>query len=227
MQEAEIELLRRLQGERFNVANFIHESFGELDDAVKSSLAAASKAIRYYAKPSEHLQWVISDPESRAFCALREAILSKYKYGLDNVAQRYSEPPSGGRGTTVNYTEVVMGNKGSNDRYEIGQAGAVGPGAHAHDMNLNQIWYQMKGNFDLQGLASELEKLRNTLHSTASSQDEMIQLGAVAEAEKEARAGNGEKALEALRKVGKWVLGTAEKIGVGLAVFAIKRACGL
>ena len=39
-----------------------------------------------------------------------------------------------------------------------GPVGAVGPGAHAHDMQFQQIWNQVQGQIDLPVLARELEE---------------------------------------------------------------------
>jgi DNA segregation ATPase FtsK/SpoIIIE-like protein len=117
--------------------------------------------------------------------------------------------------------EVTMG-----DKYEAGQVGAQGPYAHAHDMTFNQIWNQAKGNIDLPNLSKELKSLREELQKSAKNAEDFAEIGAVADAEIEAQKGDGPKALSALAKVGKWTLGVAEKIGVGVATAAIKAACG-
>ena len=58
--------------------------------------------------------------------------------------------------TRKQYVEVVMG-----DQYNVsGQAGAVGPNAHAHDMSFQQLWNKASSEIDLSKLASELRELR-------------------------------------------------------------------
>ena len=51
----------------------------------------------------------------------------------------------------------------SGDRYSAGQAGAIGPGAHAHHMTFQQIWNQSASEIDLSLLARELSTLRQSL----------------------------------------------------------------
>jgi hypothetical protein len=49
-------------------------------------------------------------------------------------------------------------------------------------------------------------------------------IGAVADAEEAAAKGDGPAALGYLKSAGNWALDTAQKIGVGVAVEALKRA---
>jgi hypothetical protein len=118
--------------------------------------------------------------------------------------------------------EVVMG-----DKYEAGQVGALGPNAHAHDMTFNQIWNQSKEALDLKSLVGELQMLRDEMQKEAKAPEQFVELGSIATAEIEAKNGNGPKALAALAKAGKWTLDVAEKVGVGVAVAAIKTACSI
>lgn len=113
------------------------------------------------------------------------------------------------------------------DKYEAGQVGAQGKNAHAHDMVFNQIWEQKKSEIDLAELASQLTLLREGMASKASTQQDYIEIGNIAAAEVEAAKGDGPKALEYLKKTGKWTFGIAEKIGVGVAIAAIKASLGI
>ena len=49
-------------------------------------------------------------------------------------------------------------------------------------------------------------------------------IGVVADAEEAATKGDGPAALQYLKSAGEWTLGVAEKIGVGVAIEALKRA---
>lgn len=118
--------------------------------------------------------------------------------------------------------EVTMG-----DRYSAGQVGAQGPNAHAHDINFNQIWQQNEGKMNLSDLSNELESLRNSLQNEANTAEQFSEIGTIANAEIEAKNGDGPKALESLSKAGKWSLSVAEKIGVGVATAAIKGSLGI
>jgi small GTP-binding protein len=113
-------------------------------------------------------------------------------------------------------------------RYDIkGQVGAVGPGAHAHDINFNQIWNEAKDEIDLSELSKELAKLRSTLKEEATEPEHDMSIGAIASAESSAKENNGPKALEDLKKAGTWALDKASKIGVPVAIAALKAALGL
>jgi hypothetical protein len=125
--------------------------------------------------------------------------------------------------TRQQFTEVIMG-----DKYDIsGQAGAVGPRAHAHDLTFNQIWNQVQNKLDLTQLANELQKLHEVLEREATEPSQKLAAGAVAAARQSARQKDGPKALEYLKTAGTWALGVAEKIGVDVATEALKGALGL
>lgn len=117
--------------------------------------------------------------------------------------------------------EIQMGG----DRYiNNGQAGAIGPNAHVHDVKFIQTWGDMKDEIDLGLLKQELSTLRAQLKQTASKPDHDIDIGCVAAAEAMAEKGNGNKVLEILSTAGKWVLDTAINIGTSLAAKVIKEA---
>jgi len=121
------------------------------------------------------------------------------------------------------YIGAIMG-----DQYHIsGQAGAVGPNAHAHDINFNQAWAQMAGKPDLAALADELQRLRTAMAAEAVAPEQHAAGGNVAAAEASARQGDGPSTLKYLKSAGKWALGVAEKIGVDLAKDALKGTLGL
>jgi len=106
--------------------------------------------------------------------------------------------------------------------YNYGQAGAIGPGAHAHDMNFNQIWLETGDKIDLSTLASELVELQSKLIKEATEPEHYSSLAEIGHAENSAKKGDGAKALEHLSKAGKWTLDIAEKIGVPVAIDALK-----
>ena len=99
----------------------------------------------------------------------------------------------------LNQTVKLLAAKGDTyvmgDNYKVsGQAGAVGPNAHAHDMTFNQIVSQMEKSVDLSELAKELSELRQAISEKQdSSPQTAIALGKVAEAEIAARKRNAFK----------------------------------
>ena len=125
--------------------------------------------------------------------------------------------------TRSNYLGVIMG-----DQYNVsGQAGAVGPQAHAHDMSFSQTWQQLQSSIDLKNLATELQRLHDAMQRDAAEPSHQLAAGAVAAAEQAARQGDGPKVIEYLKSGGKWALSVAEKIGVAVAAAAIKGSLGL
>lgn len=115
----------------------------------------------------------------------------------------------------------------SGDLYTAGQAGAMGPQSHAHDMTFQQLWHQTGGNIDLAALAQELSVLRQHMKKDAADIEQDMAVGAVAAAEQAARAKDGPKVMETLKSTGQWALSVAEKIGVNVASQAIRAALGL
>jgi hypothetical protein len=127
--------------------------------------------------------------------------------------------------TAGDNTDINIGGKTMGDKYEVGQAGAVGPNAHAHDMTFQQIWSQ--SDIHLPTLAAELSQLRSAMRQEVNTPEHDIAIGQIAEAEAAAANGDGPKALEHLKKSGKWAFDVATKIGVGVATAALKTSLGI
>jgi hypothetical protein len=110
----------------------------------------------------------------------------------------------------------------SQDTYNVsGQAGAVGPGAQAH----NNVFQQIQGGIDLPKLAEELGRLRAAMKGDyTGTREEDKAIGVVADAEESATKGDGPTALQYLKSAGEWTFGIAEKIGVPVVIEALKRA---
>ena len=114
------------------------------------------------------------------------------------------------------------------DRYEVhGQAAAVGPNAHVHDVTFNQLWSQASERIDLPVLAEQLEQLRTALRAQARTPDDDQAVAEVGQAELAARSGDGPKTMRHLRNAGRWAFGIATSIGAAIAAEAIKHAAGL
>lgn len=127
---------------------------------------------------------------------------------------------------------VAIGNHAkamAGDQYNVEQAMVVGHRAKARADSVQFIRFSGAGAIDNQKLAGELGTLRTAIREDPrASQDEKDEaVGALLEAERSAKAGNAEGTRQALAQVGKWVLRTAEKIGVGLAVQALIVAIGI
>jgi uncharacterized protein YjbI with pentapeptide repeats len=120
--------------------------------------------------------------------------------------------------------ETIMG-----DKYEIsGQAGAVGPNAHAHHNTFNQQVNHSDQSIDLVALASELAQLRLAIAAKQdSSTQAAIAIGEVAKAELAATEKDTSKVIEHLKAAGKWTLDFARDMGKDVVAEAIKQAIGM
>jgi hypothetical protein len=118
--------------------------------------------------------------------------------------------------------ELVMG-----DKYQAGQAGAMGPHSTASHMNFSQLWTSTANTLDINVLAKELSILRDAMKRESSVPEHDEAVGEIAKAERAAKDGNGPKALEKLSAAGKWAFDVATKIGTTVAAAAIKFSLGL
>ena len=117
--------------------------------------------------------------------------------------------------------KTIMG-----DAYKIsGQAGAVGPNAHAHDNTFNQLVNQINQSIDLSALAKELSELHQAIKDKQDSSPQAdIALVKVAEAEIAACEKDTAKVVEHLKAAGKWTMDFAKEIGKDVVAEAIKQA---
>ncbi len=115
----------------------------------------------------------------------------------------------------------------TNNSYNVsgGNVGAMGENANAS--NFSQTSAQVADTLDLAALVPELQRLQEALKHEAVDGEHYVSLAAVAKAREAAEAGDTNAAVGNLVKAGGWALSVAEKIGVGLAVLAIKGGIGL
>lgn len=119
---------------------------------------------------------------------------------------------------------TLIGDVVMRDSYKVGQAGGVGPDAHAHDMTFNQVWTELPSSIELPRLAEELSRLREELRKLAIEPEQDIAISEIARAEQLAKAGDGSKIVAHLKSAGKWALDVATKIGTSLAAEVIKKS---
>ena len=116
------------------------------------------------------------------------------------------------------------------DKINVGAAHVVmASGASARDIKTDGA--VVSGTFSRQQLddiAHELATLRRALREeNIPDLEQDADIGAIASAEKAARAGDSNGMLDHLKPVGNWVLDTASKIGIELTVAVIKSALNL
>ena len=117
--------------------------------------------------------------------------------------------------------------KKDGDTYNVGQANAVGPNSEGHHVLMTQYSNQNYNELNLDTLYKELEILRIELKKLSQSPEEDKAIGAIASAEIEIKRGDRSKALDYLKQAGTWAFDVATKIGVGVAIVALKTALGL
>ena len=114
------------------------------------------------------------------------------------------------------------------DKYYIkGQAGAVGPQSNVHDINFNQIWDQISQDTDLSKLAEDLSKLSSALKEEAKDPEHYRAIAEISEAETASKSGDGPKALEHLKKSGKWAFDMVSNIGAAVAATTLQKILGM
>jgi hypothetical protein len=158
---------------------------------------------------------------------LRIAFEAQCKVLVESVIPTLAAAPKQQVNNQVNigqlHAPTIEGNiMSKGDTYNIGQAGAAGPYAHAQDMSFEQI---QGAGLDLPKLAEELGRLRNAMKGeTKGTRDEDKAIGAVADGEAAATKGDGPAVLKYLKGAGTWGLKIAEEIGVSLATETLKKA---
>jgi hypothetical protein len=111
------------------------------------------------------------------------------------------------------------------DQYiNYGQAGAIGQSALGTVNTFHQCWRRIESAVDLTKLATELTTLRSELVKSATNAVDYVQLGILAEAEREAESRNGPEVMGTLSRAAKAVLATAERIGTDIAAKVIVEA---
>ena len=110
------------------------------------------------------------------------------------------------------------------DNYYVGQAGAVGPNSHVQNMNFSTISNPIDVTMDLSQLSVELFQLRAAMRKEATDAEQDISISEVAKAEQASKANDGSKVAKHLKSAGGWALEIATKIGVQVAIEAIKKS---
>ncbi|MCP3717061.1 hypothetical protein [Paraburkholderia sp. CNPSo 3281] len=179
--------------------------------------------------------------ERTALAAINEAIADVDRsFGKELVryyelrARRIPDPSAGQRAAAQpataaanpSHTHHYYGAVHMGDKFVAKQAGAMGPNARA-DHNVFQQVNADHADIDLNALAADLARLRTAMKSEDTSADNDEAIGQVASAEKAAKNGDKQGAIEHLKEAGAWAFEVAKKIGVEVAVSALKRALGM
>lgn len=104
-----------------------------------------------------------------------------------------------------------------------GQVGAVGRGSQAQNMTFLQVGGQVAETIDLDELSKELARLRQAMKNESVTIEQDIAVSEIGQAEQAAKSKDSTKLAEHLSAAGKWALDIATRIGVPLAVEALKQ----
>jgi hypothetical protein len=107
---------------------------------------------------------------------------------------------------------------------DVERSVVIGGDAKGSVTNIHQLNEQSLASLDLMQLVDELSKLRDAMLQEAKTDDESIAVGAVAQAKKAAESKNVSGVAHYLKIAGTWALDIATKIGVPIAVEALKKA---
>jgi hypothetical protein len=145
---------------------------------------------------------------------------------LDRILLRYVLSVK--KDSSEEYKSKNMSAPITNNTYNVNQAGAVGPNAHARDMTFNQIVSHVE-NLDLSRLADELSTLQKAMKAKASNSDsdQDIAIANITLAAKAAKEKDVSKLVNYLKAAGQWALDIATKISVPVAITAITKALGM
>jgi hypothetical protein len=110
------------------------------------------------------------------------------------------------------------------DKINANESVVATRGARVHDVNQTWNSWVSSSDCDFQQLSTELERLAEALRQRSGSPEQIVEAGAIAEAQIEAKKNNGSGVLSALRRAGAWSLGVAKDIGVALVIKAFEKA---
>lgn len=186
---------------------------------------------QYYGETNPSPSILDRDPEISPGVALNSAVLVKtraliqnYIDTMDEDCGRIKEGDLASRSVIFNITNNIKGYK-MRDQYIAKQAGIQGPGAGT-DAEVNQI--QICMDQDQQGLLlNELKRLRSHMKSADHDGEHDVEIGKVAEAERELAKGNEKGFLHSLSAGGKWVLEKAGEAGCSLLAKYLESQLGI
>ena len=117
---------------------------------------------------------------------------------------------------------TIQGDMHIGNKYTAGLVGAMGPQAHAHDINQVQA-----RQIDFKVLTAELASLRHAMRQAAQEPEHDIATGEIAAAETAARKGDTNAVMLHLKSAGKFALDVATKTCVNVATEWLKKSAGL
>jgi urease gamma subunit len=155
----------------------------------------------------------------------RDTLLKKSKALIENI-DIYNKLENFVNNITIIEGDYMEGDKIKVKKVKDVGALAVGKKAHIHDVDFTKIWNECEKDVNLKNLTSELTTLLEGLKNISYKEEHYHDMASVASAVTAAKDRDGTNVLKKLSSVGKWVLESAEKIGLNLAAEVIKKSLG-
>ena len=213
----------RTRRERDLVLNLLGKGHTEQDawQAIRAALAVQLISIHRTSG------WFIEAPLAVFMPRATKAGHQDCSIGLTDLGRIWAEAGDRRDISAAVYQEFIGGDKIMGDKYEVGNAGAVGPSARAENVTFNQAWpYFQIGNQQI--LTQELMQLLAALQAdAASAKRHPATIDAVRAAKGAAETGDARLVMTHLAQAGKWALDVATSIGATIAAAAIQRALGI
>ena len=108
-----------------------------------------------------------------------------------------------------------------------GSVGQINIDTHGNVSQHNNYETNVLPNIDLSTIAKELSKLQQAMSSLSQSTAHNLSIHEIEKAKQAAQQGNEQQLYRHLRAAGQWALEVATKIGVSIAVDALRIALGL
>lgn len=190
-----------------------------------ASVIAGGFVIGYIAMPDDHSEkpyqaWVILIGVLLMFFPLFFLKSRSDKFLARKYVQRNSPLEKLFYGLRRDKTSkiTIMG-----DQYNVNQAGAVGPNAHADHFTMNQT---LPVNTDYGVLADELASLRKILLAKANGPVHYRAITEISAAEEAAKDKDGSKVLSFLKSAGSWAWEQIKEVGPGILATIVKAHFG-
>lgn len=208
----------------------IYATYSNFNPSKKSALGESVKWMKdfyveklHYGRIITDFDQIISHFDDAPFSLARVMNLHLDERSLKNLGMSWSFIAGL---MTMQKNLVVNIQHMENNKYKVENSNIAALGDHAQAKDFSQQ-ITTSNDIDLPNLANELAKLRAAAKAEATLDEHDEAIGNLASAEKAAKSGDKSKTMQFLATTGKWTLEMATKVGVPLAVAALKESLNL
>jgi len=214
---------RSFPGSFESAARAAYEEFARIVGQVLGEYERDGEEYKRKAPPVAKVREIISRYTAESQVALDGIAASARRIGISLLTVEQYEDALRTEGSSNPNLLVIGEVTVSRDTYNVGQAGAVGPHAHAEHVTFNQPTAVLN-EIDLDRLADELAEIRKAMRRDGTTLEHDVALSEVAKAEQAARDKQPRSAVQYLKAAGEWALDVATKLGTSVAAEALKQA---